>query len=166
MAIDPGPLDPAELRHFLDTFMYRESAFLVDAIEAVDEQARRVEARLDTTRALPFSREQRNNERHPAHVAGAELVMVTGCLGCMHAWWFHGCRWDEGWVGFGNRIHRADFRQLAHIGPPVHLVSQETRSRVGPRRVVLRFEFSFEQKGQVVYRSEQSAMFVKDRPLV
>ena len=47
--------------------------------------------------------------------------MVAGSLGCLHAYFFHGCHWNEGWVGFGNRIHRADFERLATIGPPIEL---------------------------------------------
>ena len=81
----------------------------------------------------------------------------------MHAWFFHGCRWDEGWAGFGNRIHRADFKRLVRRGPDLRLTSRETRTRVGPIRVVLRFEFRFWQDGQLAYFGDQSAMFVKDR---
>jgi hypothetical protein len=47
--------------------------------------------------------------------------MVAGSLGCLHVYFFHGCHWNEGWVGFGNRIHRADFKRLATIGPPIEL---------------------------------------------
>jgi len=156
-----GPFDPASFQHFLDTFMYRESAFLIDEVLAVDEAEPAITAHLDTTRTLPFAREQRVGPGHPAHVSGAEMVMATGSLGCLHAWFFHGCRWDEGWSGFGNRIHRADFKRLARIGPPLRLESRELRSRVGVRRVVLRFEFLFSQAGELVYRGDQSAMFFR-----
>ena len=100
-----------------------------------------------------------------SHVSGAELVMVTGALGCLHAWLFHGVRWDEGWAGFGNRIHRADFKRLARLGPPIELVSIETRKRVGPTRIVLRYTFEFRQAGELVYVGDQSAMFVKGMAL-
>jgi hypothetical protein len=159
-------VDPQELQRFLDTFLYTEEAVLIDEIVALDPERSQIEALLETTRPLPFSRCQRVDEsRHPAHVSGAELVMVTGGLGCLHAWFFHGCRWDEGWAGFGNRIHRADFKRLARIGPPIELLSRETRTRVGTQRIVSRFEFEFRQAGQTVYAAEQSAMFVKGRPL-
>ena len=82
--------------------------------------------------------------------------MVTGSLGCVHAWFFHGCRWDEGWAGFGNRIHRADFKQLALIGPPLRFDSRETKTRVGAERVVIRFEFEFWQDDALVYRAAAS----------
>jgi len=40
--------------------------------------------------------------------------------------------------------------------------SREIRSRVGPRRVVIRYEFRFSQEDRLVYFGDQSAMFVKD----
>lgn len=81
----------------------------------------------------------------------------------MHAWFFHGCRWDEGWAGFGNRIHRGEFRNLVARGPDLRMHSRETRARVGPRRVVIRYEFRFLQRERLVYYGDQSAMFVKGR---
>ena len=156
-----GPFDAAEMQRFRDTFMYRDDAFLVDEILRMDPEERVIEALLDTTRPLPFADSQRVSAIHPAHVSGAELIMVTGSLGCLHAWFFHGCRWDEGWTGFGNRIHRADFRTLGRRGPPLHLESREIRSRRQAERVVLRYEFRFEQEDELIYFGEQSAMFVK-----
>ncbi len=166
----PGPYDSAEMQHFLDTFLYREEAFLVDEVVSLDAERRAIEARMDTTRPLPFASQQRTDARHPPHVAGGELLMLTANLGCLHAWFFHGCRWDEGWAGFGNRIHRADFKRLARIGPPLRLESRETRTRVSARRAVLRYEFRFWQhydgRGEeLVYLGDQTAMFVKDREL-
>lgn len=157
--------DPAELRRFLDTFLYREEGFLLDAVLDVDPEARSVRARLETTKPLPYTRLQRNGPHHPAHVAAAEMLALTGSLGCLHAWFFHGCRWDEGWTGFGNRIHRADFRTLARVGPPLDLHSRETRTRAGARRVVIRYAFRFEQQGRPVYLGDQTAMFLKEPDL-
>jgi hypothetical protein len=163
----PAPCDPAEMRRFLDTFLYDENAFLVDEIVKLDAQARAVEARLDSRRPLPITSAQRNDARHPAHVSGAELLHATGSLGCLHAWFFHGVRWDEGWTGFGNRVHRADFKRLARVGPPLRLESRETRSRVGEKRIVIRYEFHFWQeqgpgeKEALVYYGDQTAMFFR-----
>jgi hypothetical protein len=165
----PAPCDPAELRRFLDTFLYDERAFLVDEIRRIDEGARAMEAILDTRRELPITAAQRTGPRHPAHVSGGELIHATGSLGCLHAWFFHGVRWDEGWSGFGNRIHRADFKRLARVGPPLRLESRETQSRVGSRRLVIRFEFRFWQrqgtapdaKEALVYAGDQTAMFLR-----
>ena len=157
------PVDPAELEHFRKTFLYQEDAFLIDDILSLDPVAKEIEARFEPSRPLPLSDLQRVSAAHPAHVAGAELVMVTGCLGLLHAWFFYGCRWDEGWAGFGNRIHRADFKRLATRASPLSLHSRETRSRVGERRIVIRFEFEFFQQGERVYQGDQSAMFVRDQ---
>ena len=160
-----GPIPPDQMERFLDTFLYREEAFLVDEIVRVDRDACALEARLDTVRPLPYSDAQRTSPGHPAHVSAAEILMATGSLGCLHAWLFHGCHWDEGWTGFGNRIHRADFRRLVRRGPPLVLHSRETKRRIGPRRVVLRYEFRFEQEGELVYLGDQSAMFLRALPL-
>lgn len=156
---------PDLLQRFVDTFLYSSEALFVDELTRVDEQTHSLEGLLETTRSFPLSRCQRTSPLHPAHVSAAELLMVTGSLGCLHAFLFHGCRWDEGWAGFGNRIHRADFRRLAQIGPPIVLESRETRTRVGPRRIMLRYDFRFLQSGEVVYRGDQSAMFVNGRAL-
>jgi hypothetical protein len=161
----PPPYTEAELSHFLDTFLYRPEAFLIDEVSRMDADEGVIEARMDTGRPLPFAAAQRTSAYHPGHVSGAEIVMITGGLGCLHAYFFHGCRWDEGWAGFGNRIHRADFKRLARIGQPRDLVSRETRTRVGPRRVLLRYAFEFQQEGRVVYLGDQTAMFFRDQPL-
>jgi hypothetical protein len=153
------------MRRFLDSFLYQEAAFLIDEITHVDGDAHSVEARMDTQRPLPYSALQRPSAVHPAHVAASDLLMLTGNLGLFHAWFFHGCRFDEGWVGFGSRIHRADFKNLAHIGPPLELESRETRTRVGSRRVMLRMEFEFRQDGALVYRGDQSAIFYREPAL-
>ncbi len=162
----PGPFEPLEMRRFLDTLIYEPDAFLIDEVVALDSEERRVEARMETDRPLPYTALQRVSESHPAHVAAAEMLMLTGNLGFLHAWFFHGCRWDEGWVGFGNRIHRADFKDLARIGEPLRLESREARTRAGERRVVLRMEFHFWQDDRLVYRGDQSAMFFRGAPLL
>jgi len=151
-----------EIDDFVATFLYSSEAFLVDEVTSVDREQGVVEARMDTTRALPVSRFQTGDALvHPRHVSAPDLLLLTGNLGCLHAYFLHQCRWDEGWVGFGNRIHRADFKRLVTIGPPLLLHSRETRVRQGPKRVVLRYEFRFSQDGQLAYFGDQSAMFVK-----
>lgn len=151
---------------FLETYWYAPEAMLLDEIVRLDPERREIEALMETTKPLPIAGLQRGDPRlHPRHVSGPEIILLTGNLGGLHAWHFHGCRWDEGWVGFGNRIHRADFKGLALLGPPLTLVSTETRSRAEPRRVVIRYEFRFSQEGRPVYFGDQTAIFVKDRPL-
>ncbi len=160
-----GPFEAQEIRHFLDTLIYEREAFLIDEIVSLDPESRRVEARMDTMRPLPYTAMQRESDVHPRHVAAAELLMLTGNLGFLHAWFFHGCRWDEGWAGFGNRIHRADFKNLARLGPPLRLESQESRTRASDTRVMMRLELSFWQEDALVYRGDQSAMFFRERNL-
>jgi hypothetical protein len=159
------PPEPAELRRFLDAYLYDEAAFLVDEVTALDREQGLVRGRTHTTRPLPTSALQRVGPHHPAHVSASDLLMVTGNLGCLHAWFLHGCRFDQGWTGFGNRIHRADFKRLARIGPPLELESRELRARDGAQRVVIRFEFHFRQEGELVYYGDQTAMFMKEPAL-
>jgi len=157
---------PQELERFVSTFLYSREAFLVDELVRVDREAGEIDARMQTTRDLPIGRFQVGDPlAHPRHVSAPDLVLLTGNLGCLHAYFLHGCRWEEGWVGFGNRIHRADFRRLVTIGPPLELHSKETRVREGSKRVVLRYEFRFLQDGELAYYGDQSAIFVKDRAL-
>lgn len=158
----PGPYDPNEIRRFLETFMYREPAFLVDEVTELDVERRQIRALVDTTGGLAYTRQQRVSPGHPAHVAGGDLITITGSLGCLHAWFFYGCRWDEGWTGFGYRIHRADFKELAEIGPPLELLSRELQSHTGKRRLVIRYEFEFRQGARLIYYGDQSAIFLKD----
>jgi hypothetical protein len=158
---------PTELERFVSTFLYSRESFLIDEVLRVEPATGELEARMDTTRPLPVARFQVGDPAvHPRHVSAPDLVLVTGNLGCLSAYFLHGVHWDEGWVGFGNRIHRADFRRLVTIGPPLELHSRETRVRVGVRRIVIRYEFRFTQQGELTYYGDQSAMFVKDRVLV
>jgi hypothetical protein len=155
-----------ELERFLSTFLYTREAFLIDEVLRVDADERAIDAHMETKGTLPIARFQRGDPQvHPRHVSGPELILVTGNLGCLHAWFFHGCRWDEGWVGFGSRIHRADFRSLVTLGPPLLLHSRETRVRARPKRVVIRYEFRFFQESKLVYYGDQTAIFMKDRVL-
>ncbi len=157
----PGPHDPDEMRLFLDTFLYAEEAFLVDEIVEMDASERQIRARMDTRRLLPLGQHQRVQPGHPRHVSGPELIMATANVGCLHVWFFHGCRWDEGWVAFGSRIKRADFKNIALVGPPLDMRSRELRSRVGSKRMTIWFEFEFSQEGKTVYFSHQTATFLK-----
>ena len=159
-------LDAEALERFRESFLYSPPAFLVDRITRVDREARSLEAELDTgARSLPYAQHQRTGPTHPAHVAAGDLVMATGSLGCLHAWLFHDVRFDAGWTAFGSRIHRADFKDLARLGPPLVLSCEETRTRVGPRRVVLRLAFRFVQEGRLIYTGDQSAFFLLDPDL-
>ncbi|HVN64652.1 MAG TPA: hypothetical protein VMT58_08430 [Candidatus Binataceae bacterium] len=159
-----SPPSKLELERFVSTYLYSSEAFLIDEVTRIDPATREIEARMDTTRPLPVARYQVGDPgTHPRHVSGPDLVLITGNLGCLHAYFIHGCRWEDGWVGFGNRIHRADFRSLVTVGPPLRLHSKETKTRTGSKRVVMRYEFRFWQEEKLVYFGDQSAIFVKGR---
>lgn len=153
---------PGERERFFASFLYAPEAFLIDDVVRVDRERFEVEARMDTRKPLPIASLQRGDpELHPRHVSGPEMILATGNLGCLSAWFFHGCRWDEGWIGFGTRIHTAEFRSLATLGPPLVLVSNETRARTEAKRLVIRYTFRFSQEGREVYYGEQTAMFLR-----
>lgn len=159
----PRALAP-DAERFLATLPYDPRAFFVDEIVAIDGPARRVHARLDTRRPLPLTDAQRGDPAlHPRHVNGAILVHLTGVLGMLHAYFVNGLRFDEGWVGFGSRIHRADFKSLARIGPSLELVSVETKLRAGPERQIARYEFRFSQEGALCYVGDQTATWLRGR---
>lgn len=153
------------MARFLRSYFYDASAFLIDEVLRLDADANEVDAVMDTSRHLPYGSLQRGDPAvHPRHVSGPELVMLTASLGSLHAYFVHGCRWAEGWIGYGNRIHRADFKRLARVGPPLELHSRELRSRLGERRLVSRYAFRFVQAGRVVYEAEQTAQFLRGHP--
>jgi hypothetical protein len=159
----PRELAP-EAERFLATLPYDPRAFFVDEVVAIDRSEKRVRAKLDTRRPLPLSDLQRGDPRiHPRHVNGAVLVHVTGVLGSLHAYFVNGLRFDEGWIGFGSRIHRADFKRLVRIGPPLDLVSVETRLRASPDRQIARYEFHFSQDGELCYAGDQTATWLRGR---
>ena len=153
----PGPYPPGEMARFLDTFFYTPEAFLVDEVLRLDPD--KLEARMDTTKPLPVTVYQRHPSHYPSHVAGSDILLLTGTLGCLHAYFLHGCRWDEGWVACGNHIHAANFRSLVHVGPLLELRS--TKTRKSPQRLVSCYEFSFTQEGRTVCEGEQSAQFFR-----
>src|SRR4029077_2131860 len=104
----------------------------------------RIKARAAGNTPWLFARHQRGPEEiHPRHVNGSDLVMLTASLGSLHAYFFHNCLWEEGWVGFGNRIEYAEFKSLASIDRPLELRSTETRLRKGASRVLIEFDFEF-----------------------
>ena len=160
----PAPF-ASEAERFFGSIPYDPAAFLVDEVLEIDLAATRVRARLDTTkRDLPMLAHQRGDPRiHPPHVPGPVLVQVTGMLGLVHAYFMHGVRFDEGWIGYGARIHQADFKRLVRLGPPLELESVETRARIQPERHIVRYEFRFVQEGHLCYYGDQTATWLRGR---
>lgn len=153
------------MNEFLQGFIYSREAFLISEIVEAKDGA--IHGRMLPGLPLLVAPHQRGEEHlHPRHVSGPDLILVTACLGCLHAYFFHGLRWQEKWVGFGSRMRNVQFRDLANLKDPVELFSKETRARIKPDRALLEFNFRFLQNGKVVYQSEQSAMFVRDKPFI
>jgi hypothetical protein len=159
------PALAGETERFLATIPYDPSTLLVDEVLEISAEAKRVRARLDTRRRdIPMIAAQRGDPAvHPPHVPGPALVQITGNMGLFHAYFLHGVRFDEGWIGFGSRIWRADFKRLVKIGPPLELESVETRARIQPDRHVVRYEFRFTQEGRVCYFGDQTATWLRGR---
>lgn len=143
-------------------YMYRGAGVLVDRLFDVDPDKGTIAAELDTDRPLPYSTLQYTTEDHPAHVSAGDLLMATGTLACLYAWLFLGCKWDEGWAGFGSRIHRADFKHMVQVGPPLRMQLRQTAVRLGTRRVMLRCELRFTQDNRLSYVGDQTALFVRN----
>lgn len=139
---------------------YAPEALLFDEILELDREAGRVVARMPTHDRLPFTALQRAHpERHPRHVSGAVMVHVTAMLGLAHAYFVLGLRHAEGWIGYGTHIDGARYGRLARIGPPLQLECRATQVRRIRGATYVRYAFRFEQEGEVVYESQQGAVF-------
>ena len=153
-----------EASHFVATLPYDPQSFLIDEVTEIDATTRRVDARVHTTKPIPLVDMQRGEAaHHPRHVNGGVLVHLTGMLGLVHAYFLNGLRFDDGWIGFGSRIHRADFKRLVKIGPSLELTSVQTKLRAGADRQVVRYEFRFSQEGALCYFGDQTAIWLRGR---
>jgi hypothetical protein len=149
-------LDPA----FVADCPYAPEAILFDEILETDPGKGLVVARMPTHEQLPFTASQRAHpERHPRHVSGAVMVHVTGMLGFAHAYYVLGLRHADGWIGYGTHIASARYGRLATIGPPLRLECRATQVRRIRGSIYVRYAFRFEQEGEIVYESEQGAVW-------
>jgi hypothetical protein len=149
-------LDP----YFVADCPYAPDAILFDEIVAVDRDAGSVVARMPTRDDLPLTALQRTHPlRHPRHVSGALMVHVTGMLGFAHAYFVLDLRHADGWIGYGTHIHEARYGRLATIGPPLVLECRATGVRRIRGTIYVRYTFRFEQEDEVVYESEQGAVW-------
>jgi hypothetical protein len=145
---------------FLADCPYAPEAVLFDEILELDRAAGRVVARMPTHERLPLTDCQRVHPvRHPRHVSGALMVHLTAMLGFAHAYYVLGLRCADGWIGYGTHIATARYGRLATIGPPLRLECRATRVRRIRGSVYVRYAFRFEQEGEVVYESEQGAVW-------
>lgn len=150
--------DPA----FGDDCPYAPGGMLIDDVVEVDVANSRVVARMPTHDDLPLTREQRAHPtRHPRHVSGGLMVHMTGMVGFVHAYYVLGLRHNEGWIGYGGRIHSARFVSMGVPGIPMLLECKATQVRKSATKVLARYDFNFTQEGNVVYRGDQTALWMK-----
>jgi len=148
---------------FVADCAYAPEAILFDEILELDRDAGRIVARMPTHDRLPLTDRQRvHPRRHPRHVSGALMVHLTAMLGFAHAYYVLGLRHADGWIGYGTHIHSARYGRLAVIGPPLRLEGRATRVRRIRGSVYVRYAFRFEQEGEVVYESEQGAVWRRE----
>ena len=154
----PAPFEPA----FLDDLPYDPEVLFLDRIESLDREQSRIVCRMPTDRPLPLTGSQRVHDvRHPRHVAGGLMVHVTGMLGFVHAYHLEGLRHAEGWVGYGTHIQKAVFRKLVPPGSPMLCACTQIKIRRGKDRFFSTYRFEFHHESELVYESEQSAMWVR-----
>ena len=130
--------------------------YLHDVLE-LDESNHRVVGLLDTTRIGRVVEAQRPWPAHPKHLPGAVAIQMTGTLGNLHAVYLMGLRLTEGWVGYGTHVTTARFKKMGAIGPPILATATSTRRRHLRGTWFIDYTFHFEQEGELVYTSQQTA---------
>jgi hypothetical protein len=137
--------------------LYLPSHWYVHDVIEIDREAQRVVGVVDTTRLGDLVAAQRPWPGHQPHLPGAVAIQVTGTLGNLHAVYVLGLRPTQGWVGYGTHVNRARFWRMGLIGPPILAIATAQRSRQMRGTWFVEYAFRFEQQGEVVYESEQSA---------
>jgi len=145
---------------FFRGFPYRPEGFFLDRRAEVDRSEQRIVCTMDTSQKFPLVEAQRNHDQiHPPHLPGAVIVHLTGMVGLAAAQIFLGIRFDAGWSGYGSRIHKAEFKRLVRLGPPVRLEGRITSDRRRGGMAILRYEFRFFQEGALFYFGDQTAVY-------
>jgi len=140
--------------------------YLHDLLEIERDEAEgldRVVALCDTQTLAdhPIVAAQREWPSQPKHVPGIIMVQITGTLGNLHAVCVMGLKMSEGWVGFGTNIHEARFSGVGKIGPAMICELKIERLRRIKGQVFGTYAFRFEQEGKVIYRSRQTASWLR-----
>ena len=139
--------------------LYAPSQWYVHDVLKIDRETHEIVALLDTTRIGALVEAQQPHPGHPPHVPGAVAIQLTGTLGNLHAVYVLGLRPSQGWVGYGTQVKHARFHKIGRIGPPV-LASAIAKKRRNFRGAwFLDYQFEFTQDGELVYESEQSAVW-------
>jgi hypothetical protein len=158
----PSPWPQSEMNEFLETYFYATEAFFIDEINSAHPNTGEIFATCRAhTNWIMSSRQRGRTDWHPRHISGGDLIMVTATLGSLHAYFFHSCKWKDGWIGFGSRIENAEFHKLGRVDLPLELHSKEIKQRCGAKRTLISFEFQFSQEGKLIYSSQQTALLVK-----
>jgi hypothetical protein len=153
----PCPL-PQEL---LDDMLYEPEPYMVRELLEIDPERSLVRLSFGSDASQPVTSSQRVDATHPAHVAGALLVHLTGAAGFVHAYYLLGLRHRDGWIGFGTHIHRAVFRKLITPGDDFEMSCQATRIRPGRDRYMVRYDVEVRSDGARCYQGDQSAAWMR-----
>ena len=144
---------------FAQECMYRQPWWFVHDVLELDEAANRVVAVMDTTQLGDQVAMQHLWPGHEPHVPAAVMVQATGVLGNLHAAYVLGLRPTQGWVGYGTKVENARFPAMGRIGPPVTMTLEARRVRKVRGRYFIDYVFTYEQDGEQIYCSEQSAVW-------
>lgn len=144
----------------LNNFPYKPEGFFLDRLLEVDEGNRRMVWEMSTDKEFPLVDTQRNHEViHPPHLPGGIILHLTGIVGLVAARYFLDVRFDEGWSGYGCRIHKAEFKRLVKLGPPMILEGRITDDKRRGDMVIVRYNFRFTQEDFPVYLGDQTAVY-------
>ncbi|NJK33110.1 MAG: hypothetical protein HC927_12280 [Deltaproteobacteria bacterium] len=145
--------------------LYDQDHWYIHDVLEIDREPeqQRVVGLCDTERLVehPLVAAQRPWPGQPKHVPGIVMVQITGTLGNIHAVCVLGLRMSEGWVGFGTNIHEARFGGLGRLGPPLICELKVERMRELKGQMFGTYAFRFEQDGKTIYRSRQSASWLR-----
>ncbi|MEQ1504583.1 MAG: hypothetical protein ABMB14_20255 [Myxococcota bacterium] len=137
--------------------LYDPSHWFIHDVQQIDVEGHRVVGVIDTTRVGSLCEAQRPWPGHPKHLPGAVAIQVTGTLGNLYAVCVLGLRASDGWVGYGTHVKNARFHKLGAIGPPVIATAEAVKRRRMLGTWFLEFAFTFDQEGERVYESQQTA---------
>jgi len=145
---------------FLKGLPYMPEGFFIDRVLEADPTKRQITCEVDTTKPFPLVREQKHHEvLHPPHLPGAVIIHLTGMVGLAAAQVFLGIRFDQGWSGYGSRIHRGDFKRIVKLGPPLRLECTITDVRKRQKMVIVRYALHFYQEKLLAYKGDQTAVY-------
>lgn len=144
---------------FAEHCLYARRSWFVDDVIHLDPEDDRIVALMRTTDLGAIVDDQIVKPGHPKHVPGAAMVQATATLGMLHAVYVMGLR---GWAGFGTHIKEARFGGIGVVGPDVILNAEATRRRKIRGTWFVDYSFRFTQGETELYRSKQTAAWVRD----